>query len=66
MTLKSSTDNGISWKDVVQLTNNPSAYSVIVPVDDQHVAVVYETGKSSPYEKIVFASVDVGARSQYR
>jgi sialidase-1 len=59
MTLKSSTDNGISWHTVVQLTTNPSGYSVVVPVDDTRVAVVYETGRTSAYETIVFAAVDV-------
>ena len=59
MTLKKSINNGVSWEVMVQLTEGPSGYSVVVPVDVNHVGVVYETGIKSPYESIVFATVSL-------
>ena len=59
MTLKRSRDGGSTWETVVQLTDGPSAYSVVTPVRDEQVAVVYETGVKAPYEKIMFAAIDV-------
>ena len=59
MTLKRSRDGGSTWETVVQLTDGPSGYSVVTPVMDGQVAVVYETGAKAPDEQIVFAAVDV-------
>jgi len=64
MTLKRSLDSGKNWETYVQLTSNPSAYSVMTEINRTHVAVIYETGKNTAYESVVIAVVEVVAVPQ--
>ncbi|MFE1958568.1 exo-alpha-sialidase [Streptomyces sp. NPDC059479] len=54
MTVRSSTDNGLSWTTGLHLTTHPAAYSDLVQVDQNTVGILYETGRSTAYETITF------------
>ncbi|WP_375425163.1 exo-alpha-sialidase [uncultured Friedmanniella sp.] len=43
----------------VQLDSRPASYSDLVQLDDGSVGVLYETGRTSWHERIVFRSLDV-------
>lgn len=57
MTIRLSKDDGKSWESNLLLSDNPAAYSDLVQVDDKVIACLFETGKESPYEHIVFTSL---------
>lgn len=59
MTLRVSHDRGLTWHAGPRLTENPAAYSDLVPLDRDTVGVLYETGTASPYETITFTKVPV-------
>jgi sialidase-1 len=59
MTVRMSDDDGLSWKTVVVLHEGPSAYSSLVELSRAKVGCLFEGGKSSPYEKIFFAQVEL-------
>lgn len=52
MTVKTSHDSGSSWQPFALVDPGPVGYSVMVPVDDRSVGVVYERG---PYINITLA-----------
>ncbi len=60
MTLKISCDQSFSWTDSIQLHAGPSAYSDITIIRKRLLGCFYEAGANSPYETIVFKSIDVG------
>lgn len=49
-----SADGGDSWQDGYVVTEGPAAYSDLTQLDEDHIAVIYETGEESPYEKIEY------------
>ncbi len=57
MTIKSSTDFGKTWGIVKVLNSGTSAYSDLVMVDDNTIGCLYEGGKFSPYEGIIFNTI---------
>ena len=57
MTLRISYDEGATWPVSKVLHEGPSAYSDIVRLRSGDVGVLYEAGKKSPYEGIVFEVV---------
>lgn len=57
MTIRLSKDNGSSWPKSLQIYGGPSAYSDMVMISDTTIGILYEGGKSSPYEGIVFQPV---------
>jgi len=59
MTLKSSSDLGHSWQAVKVLYAGASAYSDMTLIDKNKLACLYEVGINSPYEGIVFETVDI-------
>lgn len=59
MTIKESSDNGISWNKSYQVYNGPSAYSDLVMIDAEHIGILYEAGTSSPYGGIAFKDIPV-------
>ena len=59
MTIKKSTDSGQSWQVATPIFSGPSAYSVMVTIDESRVGVVYERGETDAYERITMAVVDV-------
>ena len=60
MTLKASSDSGLSWHVDTPIFAGHSAYSVVVPlIDATRVGVVYERGEASPYERVTLAIVSL-------
>lgn len=57
MTLRVSRDDGRTWRSGPRLTTGPAAYSDLVQLDADTIGVLYETGSSTPYEKITFRRV---------
>ena len=64
MTLKASSDSGVSWHVDTPIFAGHSAYSVVVPlIDATRVGVVYERGEASPYEMVTLAIVALGEKT---
>ena len=59
MTLRLSNDLGRTWKSEFLLHEGPSAYSDITKLRNGNVGCLFEAGKNSPYEGIVYREVDV-------
>lgn len=59
MTIKASTDDGNSWRRTYQVHTGPSAYSDIVMISENNIGIVYEGGKSGPYEGIIFENIPI-------
>ena len=59
MTLRLSNDLGRTWKGKFLLHEGPSAYSDITKLRNGNVGCLFEAGKNSPYEGIVYREVDV-------
>ncbi|MBL9190265.1 MAG: exo-alpha-sialidase [Opitutaceae bacterium] len=60
--VRSSTDDGASWRDVVTLHAGPSAYSNLISLSPTEAGCLYERGEKRPYEKITFARFPIGVR----
>jgi sialidase-1 len=56
MTIRLSYDEANSWPVSKLLYAGPSAYSCLTVLPDDKIACLYEAGKKSPYEKIIFSS----------
>ncbi|MFE4175917.1 exo-alpha-sialidase [Streptomyces sp. NPDC056909] len=54
MTVRSSDDGGLSWTAGLRLSTRPAAYSDLVQIDQGTAGILYETGRSNPYETITF------------
>ncbi|MFS8201722.1 sialidase family protein [Streptomyces sp. CWNU-52B] len=61
MTVRASTDGGITWRTAHTVDGLPAAYSDLVRVDAATVGLLYETGDFSAYETITFRRVAVAA-----
>lgn len=59
MTLKSSKDFGNSWELEKILHEGPSAYSDLTLVTKNTLGCLYEAGKESPYEGIIFETIRI-------
>jgi sialidase-1 len=57
LTLRLSYDGGRSWPVSRVLYSGPAAYSTAIPLKDGSIAVLYERGDQSPYERITFTIV---------
>jgi sialidase-1 len=55
--LRSSMDDGVTWKGSLVLHKGPGAYSDLTQLSDGNIACLYEAGHSSPYQGIVFEVV---------
>ncbi|MEU7855697.1 sialidase family protein [Nonomuraea sp. NPDC049141] len=60
MTVRASTDGGVTWRAVHTVSGLPAAYSDLVRVDADTVGLLYETGDTSPYSTIAFRRVPIG------
>ena len=59
MTLRASEDDGQSWPHSLVLHSGPSAYSDLAKLSNGEIGCLYEAGEKSPYESIVFASLEL-------
>ena len=57
LTLRLSFDGGRTWPVSRVLYPGPAAYSTAIPLRDGSIAVLYERGIQSPYERITFTVV---------
>ncbi|MCX7030368.1 MAG: sialidase family protein [Spirochaetes bacterium] len=55
MTVRTSLDGGRTWPCRRTLHAGPSAYSCLAALPDGDMAILYEAGRESPYEGIVFS-----------
>ena len=60
LVLRSSEDDGGSWTDVAVLHEGPAAYSSLLPLDENRVAVLYEGGEEHFREALRFEVVELG------
>lgn len=58
MSVRVSFDDGHSWRDSIVLDPGPSAYSDLVTLYNGQIGCLFENGKDSPYETIVYAKLD--------
>ena len=58
LTVKFSSDGGGTWPQARVLHAGPAAYSTVLPLRDGTLAVLFECGERSPYERIAFARFD--------
>ena len=54
LTLKVSPDQGQTWSPHQVLTPGPAAYSVVIALHDGTIAILYENGAKTSYERITF------------
>lgn len=59
MTVRASLDGGRTWPHRRTLHAGPSAYSCLAAPSDGEAAILYEAGRESPYETIVFERFDL-------
>ncbi|MCK0191035.1 sialidase family protein [Arenibacter sp. F20364] len=59
MTLRLSKDDGKSWPIEKQIFPGPSAYSDLTPIDGENIGILYEGGRESAYEGIVWESFGI-------
>lgn len=59
MTLRASTDGGVTWRSVYTVNGLPAAYSDLVRIDADTLGLLYETGDFGAYETIAFHRVPV-------
>ena len=55
MTVRLSYDEGKTWPVSKRIHPGPSAYSCLTVLQDGTIDLLYENGKSEPYEKLTFA-----------
>lgn len=58
MAIWSSRDETLTWSAPKLIYEGPSAYSDMSPLSDGRMALLYEKGKSNPYETITFSRFD--------
>ncbi|MCX4909252.1 exo-alpha-sialidase [Streptomyces sp. NBC_00878] len=59
MTIRASTDDGLTWRSAHTVDGLPAGYSDLVRVDADTVGLLYETGDFGAYETITFRRVPV-------
>ncbi|MFC8196079.1 exo-alpha-sialidase [Streptomyces sp. NPDC057298] len=61
MTIRASTDDGVTWRPAHTVDGLPAAYSDLVRVDADTLGLLYETGDFGAYETITFRRIPVTA-----
>ncbi|WAU80028.1 sialidase family protein [Streptomyces sp. Qhu-G9] len=61
MTIRASTDDGVTWRSAHTVDGLPAAYSDLVRVDADTLGLLYETGDFGAYETITFRRIPVTA-----
>lgn len=59
LTIRMSTDQGLTWPKKHQVYAGPSAYSDMVVMDHRTIGVVFESGINSPHGHILFTTLPV-------
>ena len=59
MTLKSSADFGETWEELKILNSGASAYSDLTLINNNTLGCLFEGGKFSPYEGIIFQTFSI-------
>ncbi|MBO8184610.1 sialidase family protein [Streptomyces spirodelae] len=59
MSVRASTDGGVTWREVHTVDERRAAYSDLVRADQETVGLLYETGGDSAYETITFRRIPV-------
>ena len=59
LTVSSTADYGSTWSTVAQVWEGPAAYSCLNYVNSSYIGVLFESGTTSPYEAIQYASIRV-------
>jgi len=59
MTIKMSTDNGVSWPKAYSVFTGMSAYSDLVMIENNEVGILYEAGTARFSDGIAFRNVNV-------
>lgn len=59
MRIRYSKDEGETWHDGPLVHTGPAAYSDMVRVDEETIGILFEAGTEGPYEKILFAPLEV-------
>lgn len=54
-----SADGGETWKNEYVVTEEHAAYSDLTQLDNDHIAVIYETGAEHPYERIEYTVLKI-------
>ena len=54
MTVRLSHDEGTTWPIARVIHDGPAAYSSLMALSDRSIALLYERGTASPYERITF------------
>ena len=57
LTVRTSADDGKTWRDVAVLHPGPSAYSNLISLGEREIGCLYERGEKRAYELITFARV---------
>jgi sialidase-1 len=57
MTLRRSTDQGLTWMESLLLHEGPAAYSDLVSIDPAKIGCLFEAGNQSAYEQIIFQQI---------
>lgn len=65
LALKMSFDDCQSWSNSKLLYLGPSGYSCLTRLSNGHIGMFFECGIKSPYEKMVFVSIDPGGLEKF-
>ena len=59
LTVRLSYDEGKTWPISKVIAPGPSAYSCLTVLKDGTIGLIYENGRTSPYERLTFARFDL-------
>ena len=59
LTVRLSYDEGMTWPISKVIRPGPSAYSCLTVLKDGTIGLIYENGRTSPYERLTFARFDL-------
>jgi sialidase-1 len=58
MTIKTSFDECVNWSNSKLIYSGPSAYSCLTKLPNGNIGLFFECGEQSPYEKMIFVSIE--------
>ena len=63
LTVRVSSDEGVSWTETAVLHEGPAAYSCLASLPDGQIACLFECGITHPYETIAFTTLTLGEKT---